>query len=198
MSTSTPPVLQVIIGSTRPGRAGLAVGRWIVEHAIKDGEFDVEVVDLAEVALPMLDEPKHPGLKDYTHEHTKAFSATIARADAYVLVLPEYNHGYTAPVKNALDFLLHEWAHKPIGLVSYGGVSGGIRATQALRPTLSALKMIPLAEGVIIPFVQTFLDGTGDDRRFVPNTEIETSADDMLDAIATWIPATRDRLRRMT
>jgi NAD(P)H-dependent FMN reductase len=185
------PVLQVIIGSTRPGRAGLPVAQWIAEYAAKTGRFEVEVVDLAELDLPMLDEPNHPSLRKYTQDHTHDFSATISRADAFVLVLPEYNHGYTAPVKNALDFLLHEWAHKPIGMVSYGGVSGGVRAVTALRPVLAALKLIPIHEGVIIPFVHSFLDGEGDDRRFVPTELIETSADTMLTAIAAWIPAGR-------
>jgi NAD(P)H-dependent FMN reductase len=185
------PVLEVIIGSTRPGRAGLPVARWIAEYAAKTGEFEVEIVDLAEIDLPMLDEPHHPRARQYTKEHTKNFSAIISRADAFVLVLPEYNHGYTAPVKNALDFLIHEWAHKPIGLVSYGGVSGGVRAVHALKPVLAALKMISVHDGVIIPFVQTFIQGSGDDRRFVPNDMMETSADAMLAAISAWIPAAR-------
>jgi NAD(P)H-dependent FMN reductase len=181
------PVLEVIIGSTRPGRAGLPVGQWIAEYAAKTGRFQVETVDLAEVDLPMLDEPHHPGARNYTKDHTKQFSETISRADAFVLVLPEYNHGYTAPVKNALDFLVHEWAHKPIGLVSYGGVAGGARAVHALKPVLAFLKMIPLHDGVIIPFVQSFIEGS----RFVPNEIMETSADAMLAAISAWIPAGR-------
>jgi NAD(P)H-dependent FMN reductase len=185
------PVLQVIIGSTRPGRAGLPVARWIAEYAAKTGRFQVEIVDLAEVDLPMLDEPHHPGARNYTQEHTRDFSATISRADAFVLVMPEYNHGYTAPVKNALDYLVHEWAHKPIGLVSYGGVSGGVRAVHALKPILTYLKMIPVHEGVIIPFVHSFIEGSGDDRRFVPNEVAESSAEAMLASIAAWIPAAR-------
>jgi Predicted flavoprotein len=92
-------------------------------------------------------------------------------------VLPEYNGGYTAPVKNALDFLRHEWARKPVGLVGYGGVFGGLRAAQALKPVLASLKMIPVREGVIISFVRSFLEGDGDDRRFVPNSMIERGAD---------------------
>jgi len=185
------PVLQVIIGSTRPGRAGLPVAQWIAEYAAKTGRFEVEIVDLAELNLPMLDEPNHPALHRYTHSHTHDFSATISRADAFVLVLPEYNHGYTAPVKNALDFLAQEWAHKPIGMVSYGGVSGGVRAVGALRPVLAALKLIPIHEGVIIPFVRNFIEGEGDDQRFVPNELMEGSADAMLSTIAAWIPAGR-------
>jgi NAD(P)H-dependent FMN reductase len=185
------PVLEVIIGSTRPGRAGLPVARWIAEYAAKTGEFEVEIVDLAEIDLPMLDEPNHPAAQQYTKGYTKDFSAIISRADAFVLVLPEYNHGYPAPVKNALDFLVHEWAHKPIGLVSYGGVAGGVRAVHALKPTLAFLKMIPVSDGVIIPFVSTFIEGSDDDRRFVPNEVMESSADAMLAAVSSWIPAAR-------
>lgn len=185
------PVLAVIIGSTRPGRAGLPVARWIAEYAAKTGDFDVEIVDLAEIDLPMLDEPNHPSARRYTQAHTKDLSAIISRTDAFALVLPEYNHGYSAPVKNVLDFLVHEWAHKPIGLVSYGGVSGGVRAVHALTPVLVALKLIPVHDGVIIPFVQTFIEGSGDDRRFVANDILETSADAMLAAISAWFPAVR-------
>lgn len=85
-------------------------------------------------------------------------------------MLPEYNGGYTAPAKNALDVLRHEWARKPIGLVSYGGVFGGLRAAQALKPVLASLRMIPMREGVIISFVRSFSEGDGDARRFVPNS----------------------------
>lgn len=81
---------------------------------------------------------------------------------------PEYNHGVNGATKNAIDYLVHEWAHKPAGLVSYGGVSGGTRAVHALKPTLSYLKMMPLTEGVTIPFVAKFLDGDGENRRFTP------------------------------
>jgi NAD(P)H-dependent FMN reductase len=185
------PVLQVIAGSTRPGRVGLPVARWVVEHAGKHGGFATELIDLAEVALPILDEPNHPRLRRYTRDHTKRWSATIDRADAYVFVVPEYNHGVNAATKNAIDYLVHEWAHKPAGLVSYGGVAGGTRAVHALKPTLSVLKMMPLTEGVIIPSVATFLDGEGDDRRFTPSPEIEDGATAMLDALARTTPVLR-------
>jgi NAD(P)H-dependent FMN reductase len=186
-----PPALGVIIGSTRPGRVGVLVGQWVAEHAARMGEFAVELIDLAAIDLPMLDEPGLPAAGHYTKMHTKQFSALIARMDAFVLVMPEYNHGYTAPVKNALDFLNHEWADKPIGLVSYGGVSGGVRAVHALKPVLEALKLIPVFEGVIIPFVSTFIDGAGEDRRFVPNGDISASTDAMLAAIEGRIRRSR-------
>ncbi|WP_317985863.1 NADPH-dependent FMN reductase [Streptomyces sp. 5-10] len=126
------------------------------------------------MALPIVDEPNHPMLRQYTHEHTKRWSETVDRADAYVMVLPEYNHSFNAAIKNAIDYLVMEWTHKPVGLVSYGGVSGGTRAVHALKPTLSALKMVTLTEGVIIPFTNTFLRDEEEGRRFEPNQEIAT------------------------
>lgn len=183
------PLLQIIIASTRPGRAGLPIGRWTEQAAVAHGGFDVEVLDLHEIALPMFDEPVHPRLRQYTQEHTLAWSAMVDRGDAYVIVLPEYNHSYNGALKNALDFLVHEWSHKPVGLVSYGGVAGGIRAVQALKPALLALGMHPLVEAVVVPLFPRFLRGEGDARTFEPDEEITRSAGVMFDALARWIPA---------
>src|SRR4051794_3232872 len=108
------PVLQVVIASTRPGRIGPAFAHWFVDLAIKHGEFAIDLVDLAGLALPFMDEPNHPRLRQYTHRHTKAWSARVDRADAFVFVTPEYNYGYNAVLKNALDFLCHEWADKAV------------------------------------------------------------------------------------
>lgn len=145
------PRLLIIVASTRPGRAGLPISEWVRAEAVAHGGFEVEVADLAEINLPFLDEPNHPRLHQYTLPHTKAWSATVAAADAFVFVLPEYNHGYTAPLKNAIDFLFREWQYKPVGFVSYGGVVGGSRAVQQLKPVLAALKMVPMVEAVPIP-----------------------------------------------
>ncbi|HEY4025281.1 MAG TPA: NAD(P)H-dependent oxidoreductase [Candidatus Dormibacteraeota bacterium] len=177
------PNLMVVIASTRPGRVGLPVGRWIHQRALDHGAFDVDLVDLAELALPFMDEPHHPRLRRYQHEHTKRWSARVARAGAFVFVTPEYNHGYNAPLKNAIDYLIHEWEHKPVGFVSYGGVAAGTRAVQQLKPVLSSLKMTPVIEAVYIPFVQQFLDH---DRRFVPSETTEAAATAMLDHITRW------------
>jgi NAD(P)H-dependent FMN reductase len=185
------PVLQVIAASTRPGRRGIAVARWVQQFAEAHGGFDVELVDLAEVGLPVFDEPNHPRLRRYTHQHTKDWSATVERADAFVFVVPEYNHSFPASVKNALDYLSLEWADKPAGLVSYGGVSAGLRAATALKPVLAALRMVPVVEAVSIPFFAQFL---GDDDEFVPNAELEAGAKAMLDELARLAPALR-RLR---
>jgi NAD(P)H-dependent FMN reductase len=174
------PVLQIIIGSTRPGRVGKSVGDWIYERAVAHGGFDVELIDLAEVNLPLLDEPKHPRLGDYQHQHTKDWSATISRGDAYVFVIPEYNYGFNAATKNAIDYLHKEWQHKPIGFVSYGGVAAGTRAVQMLKQVVTTLRMVPVFESVNIPFVQQFLD---DERKFRPNDVLEQAATEMLDEL---------------
>jgi NAD(P)H-dependent FMN reductase len=185
------PVLQIIAASTRPGRRGIAVARWVQQLAEAHGGFDVELVDLAEVGLPVFDEPNHPRLRRYEHQHTKDWSATVDRADAYVFVVPEYNHSFPASVKNALDYLSLEWADKPAGLVSYGGVSAGLRAATALKPVLAALRMVPVVEAVSIPFFAQFLT---DDDEFVPNTELEAGGKAMLDELARLAPTLR-RLR---
>ena len=99
----TKPVLQVIIGSTRPGRVGKPVADWIIERARARGEFEVVVSDLAEINLPMFDEPNHPRFHQYVHQHTKDWSAIVARSDAFVFVIPEYNYGFNAATTNALD-----------------------------------------------------------------------------------------------
>jgi NAD(P)H-dependent FMN reductase len=152
------PKLLIILASTRPGRVGLPVATWFTELAVADGRFEVELVDLAELALPLLDEPKHPRLREYTHDHTYAWSATVESADAVVLVTAEYNYGYPAAVKNALDYLHHEWRHKPLGFVSYGGVAAGTRAVQQLKQVTGALQLIPTQTAVNIPFVFGMID----------------------------------------
>jgi NAD(P)H-dependent FMN reductase len=180
------PTVQIIIASTRPGRVGPSVAAWVQDRAVQHGGFDVELIDLAEVNLPMLDEPRHPRFGDYEHEHTRAWSATVNRADAFVFVLPEYNYGFNAAIKNAIDFLHAEWQYKPVGFASYGGVAAGTRAVQLLKPVLSALKMMPLSEAVHIPFVTQFLDA---DRRLQPNDVMEASVTAMLDELARWTNA---------
>lgn len=182
------PVLQVVVASTRPGRRGLAVAAWIQQLAEQHSGFDVELVDLAEVGLPVFDEPNHPRLQQYTHEHTRRWAATVARADAFLFVTPEYNHSYPGSLKNALDYLSLEWADKAAGIVSYGGVSAGLRAATALKPVLAALRMIPVVEAVSIPFFAQFL---GEDDAFVPNAELEAGGKAMLDEVARLTGALR-------
>jgi NAD(P)H-dependent FMN reductase len=134
------PVLRIAVASTRPGRVGLPVERWVEERARAHGGFCVEVVDLAQVGLPLFDEP-HPRLRRYEHEHTRAWSRTVERADALVFVMPEYNYGFNAALKNAIDYPNLEWQYKPVGRASDGGVSAGARAAQMIQQVVTTLKM---------------------------------------------------------
>ncbi|HEX3993964.1 MAG TPA: NAD(P)H-dependent oxidoreductase, partial [Acetobacteraceae bacterium] len=128
----------------------------------------------------------HPRLRQYIHQHTKDWSARVDAADAFVFVMPEYNYGFNAPLKNAIDFLHHEWKHKPVGFVSYGGVAAGTRAVQMVKQVVTTLSMVPLFEAVSIPFVAQFL---GDDGSVQANEIMETAATAMLDELQRWVSA---------
>ncbi|MFB7658158.1 MULTISPECIES: NADPH-dependent FMN reductase [unclassified Streptomyces] len=181
--------LEIIVASTRPGRLGPGVARWIESEAVAHGGFsEVEIVDLAEVNLPFMNEPHHPRLGRYTHQHTRDWSAKIAEADAFVFVMPEYNYGYNAELKNAIDYLHSEWRYKPVGMASYGGVSAGTRAAQMIKQVVTTLKMTPVFEAVSIPFVQQFID---DDKRLVPNDVMNSSVKAMLDELVRFTEALR-------
>lgn len=182
------PRLLVVIASTRPGRVGLSVGEWFVARAEAHAGFAVDVADLAAIALPMMDEPNHPRLHRYAQPHTVAWSERVEAADAFVFVMPEYNHGYTAPLKNAIDYLYREWAHKPVGFVSYGGVAGGTRAVQLLKPVLAVLKLVPLPEAVPIPFVHRLIDEEG---RLQATEAMDEAAATMLDELTRWVAGLR-------
>ena len=177
------PTLQIIIGATRPGRIGPVIAAWFHTIAVAHGNFRVELVDLVDVGLPLLDEPENPARGgSYQHDHTKAWSELIGRGDAFVFVVPEYNNGYNAATKNAIDFLYHEWSDKAVGMVSYGGnVGAGTRAVQALKQVFLAVKSFPVHESVNIPFVYTMFDA---DHRFSPGGRLEHAATVMLDEIA--------------
>lgn len=175
------PRLKIILASTRPGRVGLPVAQWVEAEARKHHGFDdIELVDLAEVNLPFLNEPHHPRLGQYVHQHTRDWSRTVAEADAFVFVMPEYNYGYNAVLKNAIDYLHNEWQYKPVGLASYGGVSAGTRAAQMIKQVVTTLKMVPLNEAISIPFVHDLLD---DNARLVPNDVMREAATLMFDEL---------------
>jgi NAD(P)H-dependent FMN reductase len=182
------PNLTIIIGSTRPGRAGAPITQWFAARAKDHGGFDVNVVDLADLGLPLLDEPNHPRLRQYAHQHTKDWSAIVDAADAFVFVTPEYNYGYPASLKNAIDYLHQEWQHKPVGFVSYGGVAAGTRAVQQLKQVVTTLRMLPVFDSVNIPFHTQFLD---DDGTFQANAVMEQAADTMLDELVRTEAALR-------
>jgi NAD(P)H-dependent FMN reductase len=178
--------LQTIICSTRPGRIGPALGRWFHELAGQHEAFDAELVDIADFDLPIFDEPNHPATQNYQHDHTKKWAASVAAADAYVFVLPEYNFGPPPSLLNALNYLYFEWNFKPAGLLSYGGVSGGLRSAQMVKLTLTTLKIMPMYEGVMVQDVSGRVDA---DQRFQALDAHTSSARKMLDEIERWTRA---------
>jgi len=189
------PKLHVIICSTRPGRIGLPVARWFYGFAKQHGKFNVELVDLADFNLPVYDEPVHPVQQIYEHEHTKKWSASVAAADAYIFVTPEYNYSPPPSLVNALDYLYREWNYKPCGFVSYGGVSGGLRAVQAVKMQITTLKMMPMVEGVMVPMAASQVN---DEDQFQSNELIDKSAGTLLDELRYWtdgFKAMRDKGR---
>lgn len=175
--------LQVIICSTRPGRVGPAVARWFADYSAQHSDFDIDLVDLAEFNLPIYDEANHPATTIYEKDHTKAWSRSVASADAYVFVTPEYNYGPPPSFVNALNYVYREWNYKPCGFVSYGGVSGGLRAVQLEKQLVTTLKMMPMVEGVAVPMVGNSIDADG---AFNSNALINKSADTMLAELQRW------------
>jgi NAD(P)H-dependent FMN reductase len=183
--------LVVLTVSTRPGRVGATIADWFIEVARQHGGFEVCPVDLAELDLPMLDEPIHPMERQYQHEHSRRWSSIIGAADALALVMPEYNYAFTAPLKNALDYLYHEWAYLSVGFVSYGGSSAGMRAVESVKPVLTVLRMVPVNSAVAIHFRQR-IDADG---VLHPDETMTESAVDMLDELLPLTAALR-QLRR--
>lgn len=180
------PRLDIIVASTRPGRVGPAIGKWFHDAARTHGAFAPRLVDIADYELPVFDEPHHPAMGKYTKGHTRAWSDTIDAGDAFVFVTPEYNFTIPPSLSNALDFLHREWAYKPAGFVSYGGVSGGLRAVQSARAMITVFKMMPVPEGVAIPNFAQFL---ADDGSFHPNEMVEAGVVPMLGELAKWTAA---------
>ncbi|MBX2887887.1 MAG: NAD(P)H-dependent oxidoreductase [Ferruginibacter sp.] len=175
--------LKVIVTSTRNGRQGIAVANWFAEKVKEHNAFNTEILDLKEIALPMLDEPHHPRLKNYQYEHTKAWSKKIEEADAFVFVIPEYNYGLPPSLVNAIDYLFSEWNYKPAALVSYGGISGGLRSAQMSKLILTTVKVFPLTEAISIPF---FAKQINEEGVFIANPLIDKSYNEMMDELIKW------------
>ena len=175
--------LKIISSSIRAGRKGPIVAAWIAEVARQQGSFKVELLDLGEIKLPMMDEPHHPMLKKYEHEHTKKWSAAIDEADAFIFVTAEYDYNYPAPLRNALEYLIQEWAYKAAGIVSYGGVSAGTRAANSLKSDLASLKVVPLSEAVHLPFFTQYINAVG---QFVASEISQKAANTMLRELVRW------------
>ena len=180
--------LSIIIGSTRPGRAGPVFAEWLDTFARQHGKFEPVLTDIAAFHLPVLDEPHHPRLGNYQNDHTKAWSKAIDAADAFVFVAPEYNYFVAPAIVNAIDYLLHEWRYKPAAIFSYGGVSGGLRAAQSLKPLLTSVGVMPIPEGVALPAYAKLLD---QNRAYHPSEQVLGGAKTMLDELFRWSEALR-------
>ncbi|MDA3798832.1 MAG: NAD(P)H-dependent oxidoreductase [Kiritimatiellae bacterium] len=154
--------IKIIVGSVRTERLGRKIADWILKEAQTVNGADFSIVDLKDVNLPFMDEPLPPMMLDeYTKEHTKKWSEVISTADGLILIAPEYNHGYSPVLKNALDFLYKEWNEKPVGIVAYGG-GAPMNSVKQLKEVLETLKMNVLSEQVCIDRVFEAIDENGD------------------------------------
>jgi NAD(P)H-dependent FMN reductase len=176
------PILHVVLCSTRPNRIGEPIAKWFMALAETDRRFTPELIDLKTIDLPPMDEPEHPRLKNYQHAHTKAWSETVSRADAYVFVTPEYNFSGPPALYNALNYVFQEWAYKPAGFVSYGGVSGGLRSVQHIKSALCALRVMPIPEAVTLPFAAKQIENGA----FTPPELQVKAAGTMLGELMKW------------
>src|SRR6266516_173967 len=173
--------IALILGSTRPGRNGEAVAKWVHEIAKQRTDAEFELVDIKDFNLPLLDEPMPPIMGQYSKPHTKTWAAKIGSFDAYVFVTPEYNHGTSGALKNAIDFLFAEWTNKAAGFVSYGGASGA-RAVEQLRLVLAEVQMATVRSQVLLS-MYTDLESFS---VFKPSPTKEQSVNDMLDQLIAW------------
>lgn len=170
--------IQVILGSTRQKRVGEKPAQWIVEEVKKYSEVSVELLDLRDWQMPFFDEPVSPAMSGgvYTSALAKKWAEKIGEGDGYIIISPEYNHGYPAVLKNALDYVYKQWNNKPVAFVSYGGIAGGTRAVQQLRQVVIELQMIPVRAGVHIPLIWTQFDKKGN----LMTDRIQPQADAMI------------------
>lgn len=171
----------IIVGSTRPGRKAADVAQWVFDIARQRNDAEVEVVDIEDYNLPLLDEPVPPSMGQYSKEHTKTWSAKIDSFDAYVFVTPEYNHGTSGALKNAIDFLYKEWNNKAAGFVGYGS-AGGTRAVESLRLVMGELQVADVRAQVMLSLFTDFENF----QTFKPDPRHEASVTTMLDQVISW------------
>ena len=171
----------IILGSTRPGRNGEAVAKWVYAIAKQRTDAEYELIDLKDYNLPLLDEPVPPSQGKYSKEHTKKWAAKIDAIDAFVFVTPEYNHSTSGALKNALDFLYKEWNNKAAGFVSYGS-AGGTRAVEHLRLVMAELKIADVRAQVMLSLSTDFENFS----TFKPAPQHEKSVGTLLDQVVAW------------
>lgn len=171
----------IILGSTRPGRNGEAVAKWVEQLAKKRNDADFELIDVQSFNLPLLDEPVPPSQGNYSKEHTKKWAAVIEQFDAYIFVSAEYNHGVPGALKNAIDFLYKEWNNKAAGFVSYGSAMG-VRSVEQLRLIMAELQIADVRAQVMLSLEQDFENY----KTFNPASKHEKAFNTMLDQLISW------------
>ncbi|MBN1207463.1 MAG: NAD(P)H-dependent oxidoreductase [Myxococcaceae bacterium] len=186
--------IYVIAGSVRPGRFNIQPATWIYELAKKREDFETELLDLAEVKLPFLDEPVPPSKHQYSNEHTKRWSSTIEAGDGFIFVTPEYNHSFSPALKNAIDYLYFEWNYKPVSFVSYGSLAGGARAVEHLRGVAAEIKMYDLREQIMLPNYWEHLDAQG---RYQFNERHVAAANALFTSLAFWAGKMKEARREL-
>lgn len=175
--------IKILTGSVRPGRFNIQPATWIYEIAKKRIDIQVELIDLQERKLPLLDESATPMMRQYTKEHTKKWSKTIDETDGFIFVTPEYNHSFSPVLKNAIDYLWHEWHYKPVAFISYGSMAGGARAVEHLRGVCGEVKLFDLRDQLLFPNYWEHLDETGN---YQFSEQHEHSAHIILDDLIFW------------
>lgn len=171
----------IIVGSTRPGRNAVQVADWVYSIASQRKDAEFEIVDIYAYNLPLLDEPIPPLYGQYSKEHTKKWAEKIKSLDGFIFVTPEYNHGLTGALKNALDYLFTEWNNKAAGFVSYGS-AGGVRAVEHLRHIMGELMVADVRTQVALNLFNDFENFT----KFNPNSHHEQTLNQMIDQILAW------------
>lgn len=178
--------LGIIIGSTRPNRVGEAVGKWVYELASRRSDAELELVDVRDFDLPLLDEPIPPSLGKYSKDHTKRWAEKIASFDGFVFVTPEYNHGISGALKNAIDFIYAEWNDKAAGFVGYGS-AGGVRAVEQLRLVMAEMQVATVRAQVMLSLSDDFENFSV----FEPRPMHEQTLDLVFDQVLAWAEALR-------
>ncbi len=176
------PKVLVILGSTREGRRGEKVAKWAMSILSKRNDADYELVDLRDWDFSFYNLPTSPSTEKgvYQSEIQKKWGKKIDSADGYIMITPEYNHGYSAVLKNAIDFLWYEWNHKPVTFISYGSAAGGVRAVEQLRQVVVELEMVPIREAVLISGIRGAFDEKGNIKDESFDHRLETVADKLV------------------
>jgi NAD(P)H-dependent FMN reductase len=179
--------IQIILGSTREGRFGIKVANWVLEQAKKRSDFEVELIDLKDWPMPFFNDPKLPSSGEYSYDYTKKWSEKISQAAGFLIITPEYNHGYPAVLKNALDLLYREWNKKAVGFISYGGAVGGSRAIKQLRQVVVELQMVSTSEALYLIKVREQFDEAGN----IKDLSLNDRLGKLFDQLVWWTRAAR-------